>query len=81
LEFFNPLSSVKDRIGVAMIDYALKTGAIDQSTVLIEAASGNAGIALAFVAAARDSSSFLRCPKRRASRNASFSKSLARKSY
>src|SRR5262245_26884968 len=52
-EFFNPLSSVKDRIGVNMLDAAERAGRIDAHTVIIEPTSGNTGIALAFVCAAR----------------------------
>ena len=49
LEYFNPLSSVKDRIGPAMIQDALDTGKINQDTIIVEPTSGNTGIALAFV--------------------------------
>lgn len=52
LEYFNPLGSVKDRIGYAMIKDGIEKGKIDKDTTIIEPTSGNTGIALAFVAAA-----------------------------
>ena len=52
-EFFNPLGSVKDRIGVAMIEAAEREGRIDRDTVIVEPTSGNTGIALAFVCASK----------------------------
>ncbi|MCL2455295.1 MAG: cysteine synthase A [Micrococcales bacterium] len=53
LEFFNPAGSVKDRIGVAIIDAAARSGALLPGGTIVEATSGNTGIALAFVGAAR----------------------------
>ena len=54
LEFFNPLSSVKDRVGRAMVEAAAQQGIVNQDTEIIEPTSGNTGIALAFIAAAKN---------------------------
>src|SRR3954465_12179258 len=62
-EYFNPLGSVKDRIGVAMIEAGEKAGKVDRDTVIVEPTSGKPGIALAFVCAAKGYKLILTMPE------------------
>ena len=63
LEFYNPASSVKDRIGVAIVDAAEQSGELPPGGTIVEATSGNTGIALAFVGAARGYNVVLTMPE------------------
>jgi cysteine synthase len=63
LEFYNPSSSVKDRLGVAIVDAAEKSGALKAGGTIVESTSGNTGIALAMVAAARGYKAILTMPE------------------
>ncbi|MES2170468.1 MAG: pyridoxal-phosphate dependent enzyme, partial [Actinomycetota bacterium] len=63
LEFYNPSASVKDRLGVAIVDAAEKSGQLKKGGTIVEATSGNTGIALAMVAAARGYKAILTMPE------------------